>query len=86
MKKVLLLLAAVVLVGCTKDELVPEVVKDCGCDRVVVAGYNEIVGSADPGGNPNSTRYYWYKTINECTGLQSDLINTVNYVEVGQCK
>ena len=78
MKKVLLLLA-VVLVGCTAEETATkkEVAKDCNCNRVAAALYTDVLG----------TKYYYYRTINECSLLQSDWIsNGSTSVKIGDCK
>ncbi len=77
MKKVLLLLA-VVLVGCTAEEQTKkEVAKNCNCNRVAEANYIDMLG----------TKYYNYRTINECTLLQSDWkSNGSTPVKVGDCK
>lgn len=86
MKKVLLLLA-VVLVGCTAEEqsIKKEVAKDCNCNRVVQVSSIKIVGDAQSGNLSGSTTYY-YKTINDCTGLQSDTQQSNYLVKKGQCK
>ena len=77
MKKVLLLLA-IVLVGCTAEEQTKkEVAKNCNCNRVAAALYTDVLG----------TKYYYYRTINECSLLQSDWIsNGSTSVKVGDCK
>ena len=77
MKKVLLLLV-VVLVGCTAEEQTKkEVAKDCKCNRVAAALYTDVLG----------TKYYYYRTINECSLLQSDWIsNGSTSVKIGDCK
>jgi hypothetical protein len=86
MKKVLLLLA-VVLVGCTAEETAAkkEVAKDCKCNRVAAVSSINIIGDAR--GNMTGSTSYYYRTINDCTLLQSDWIsNGSASVKVGDCK
>jgi len=72
------------MVGCSTPEQPKEqIVKDCNCNTVVeVATMNIING----GGQLGTTRYYYYTTINDCTGLQRERSSGTNYVEKGQCK
>lgn len=86
MKKVLLLLAAVFLVGCTAEEQTKkEVAKDCKCNRVAAVSSINIIGDAR--GNMTGSTSYYYRTINDCTLLQSDWIsNGSASVKVGDCK
>lgn len=84
MKKVLLLLAAVVLVGCTKDEL-PTVKEDCGCNPVVGVMYPQEIQDAK--GNTIGTTDYFYKVKDNCTGITSDWINGARVpVKLFDCK
>lgn len=82
MKKVVLGLLMVFVVGCTKDD-VAEKVKDCNCNEVVEVRTMNIVGSVN---NPGNFKYYSYTTINQCTGIQRDSGWSQQSVTKGECR
>jgi hypothetical protein len=84
MRKIVLGLLMVLVLGCTKDEdKVVEKAKDCGCNKVVEVRVVNIVGSIN---NPGNFKYYYYTTINECTGIQRDGSSGQQFVAVGDCR
>lgn len=84
MKKLLLLITAITLMSCSKEE---EQTKNCNCDRVVEANTFIIVGTPQ---NPALNYYTVYTTINDCTGVQrqKDFTTTNNSLspKVGECR
>ena len=58
MKKILLLVSAVIISSCTASDEVP---KDCKCNRVVEVSSFTL---------PDRTTFGTYITINDCTGIQ----------------
>jgi uncharacterized lipoprotein YmbA len=84
MKKLLLITAAITLIGCSEEE---QQEQDCNCDRVVEASTFNIVGTPQ---NPAINYYTVYTTINDCTGIQrqKDFTTTNNALspKVGQCR
>ena len=85
MKKILLL-AGILLVGCTAEEQnKKEVAKNCNCNRVAAVSSINIIGDAR--GNMTGSTSYYYRTINDCSLLQSDWIsNGSTSVKIGDCK
>ncbi len=82
MRNIVLGLLMALVLGCTKDEVV-EKAKDCGCNKVVEVRVVNIVGSIN---NPGNFKYYYYTTINECTGIQRDGSSGQQFVAVGDCR
>ena len=84
MKKSILLLATISLIGCSSEsEEVQKEVKDCNCNRVAEVLTMNIV-AAYP--NTGVTTMYRYTTINDCTKLQRDSSWSTQRVSVGECK
>lgn len=83
MKK-LIIAAALLMVGCAKEEVKKEPVKDCNCDRIVRVLPNHTIMSTT-----NTTYTGGAITINDCTGEQRKFGNpTPQYrfsQKVGEC-
>lgn len=67
MKKLALLLLAVLFISCSADEASSNNEPDCNCDRVVEVNTFTIVGTPQ---NPALNYYSVYITINDCTQIQ----------------
>lgn len=84
MKK-LIIAAALLMVGCAKEEVKKEPVKDCGCDRIVrvLPGF-DIIGQ-----NGQIHHSGGAITINDCSGEQRKFGNGNGTYEfsqkVGEC-
>jgi hypothetical protein len=79
----LILLISLILFSCKKESNTTTndnsqtVAKDCNCDRVVHV--NEFTF-------PDGTKWGYYSTINDCSGLQRDKEWKGNKPVKGQCK
>ena len=67
MKKLALLLLAVLFISCSTDEASSNNEPDCNCDRVVEVNTFTVVGTPQ---NPALNYYSVYTTINDCTQIQ----------------
>lgn len=67
MKKLALLLLAVLFISCSADEASSNNEPDCNCDRVVEVNTFTVVGTPQ---NPALNYYSVYTTINDCTQIQ----------------
>lgn len=67
MKKLALLLLAVLFISCSTDEASSNNEPDCNCDRVLEVNTFTIVGTPQ---NPALNYYSVYVTINDCTQIQ----------------
>lgn len=83
MKKIVLAVA-LLMVGCAKEEVKKEPVKDCNCDRIV-----RLLPSFTIMSTTNTTYTGGAITINDCTGEQKKFGNpTPQYrfnKKVGEC-
>ena len=85
MKKVLLLLA-LVIVSCSKEEeQTPQL--NCDCDKVVAKTTYNVLGTPQ---NPTITYYTTYTTINECSNVQKQKTFSTTDAslipEIGECR
>jgi hypothetical protein len=68
MKKIIIA-AALIMVGCEKEEVKKEPIKDCNCDRIVMMGSNVLPMLLDNG----TTKTIYMSTIftvNDCSNYQ----------------
>ncbi len=83
MKK-LIIAAALLMVGCAKEEVKKEPVKDCNCDRIV-----RVLPSFQINSTTNTTYTGGAITINDCSGEQRQFGNgngTYRFSQkVGEC-
>jgi hypothetical protein len=79
--KTLILIFALILFSCEKEDVTPktEPIEDCDCDRVV---------SVNQFNYPNGTSWGTYSTVNDCTNQTKDLEyqGIENKPVVGSCK
>jgi hypothetical protein len=85
MKKVLLLLA-LVIVSCSKEEEQTPAL-NCDCDKVVAKTTYNVIGTPQ---NPTITYYTTYTTINECSNVQKQKTFSTTDAslipEIGECR
>jgi hypothetical protein len=81
--KTLILIFALILFSCEKEDVSPKIdsIEDCECDRVV---------SVDQFNLPDGSSFGNYSTVNDCTNQTKDLQWNTNNGEskpiVGSCK
>lgn len=84
MRKLALLVTAILLISCSEEE---EQSQNCNCDRVVKANTFNVVGTPQ---NPALNYYTVYTTINDCTGVQRQkthsTTNSNDIPSVGDCR
>ena len=69
MKK-LIIAAALLMVGCAKEEVKKEPVKDCNCDRIVSAPRSTILIPVEGATHGKEIYFATIITVNDCSNWQ----------------
>ena len=87
MKKLALLLLALLFIACSTDQPTTNTEPNCNCDRIVQINTFNVVGTPQ---NPALNYYSVYTTINDCTQIQreksSSTTNPDLIPKIGDCK